>query len=71
MGLFCLLKARNALVHIPAERSDAAHIVVEIHLAVGNNVETSLLLIVDRDLGCVVIRLLVGRFFERYADVPA
>src|SRR4029077_5872628 len=45
MGLARGIEARDAFVHVPAEGADHADVVVVRHLAVGHDVELSLLLI--------------------------
>jgi len=63
--------AGDALVHVPAERADHPDVVVVIHLAVGDEVEARLLLVVDHDLGRVLIRLLMVDVLERHAHITS
>ena len=64
-----MLEAGDALVHVPAERADHADVVVEVHLPVGHEIETGLLLVPDHNLGGVLVCLLVVDVLERDAHV--
>ncbi len=65
------VEARDAFVHVPAERADHADVVVVRHLPVGHDVEPGLLLIVDHREGRVVVGLLVPDLLERDPDIAA
>ena len=71
MRLLGRLKAVDALVHVPAERADDADVIVEPHLAVGDDVETGVLLVVDHGLRGVLVRLFVPDLFEGNPDIAA
>ena len=63
------VEAGDALVHVPAEGADHTDVVVVRHLAVGDDVEAGLFLVVDDGLGRVVVGLLVADLLERNPDV--
>src|SRR4029079_18210107 len=65
------VEAADALVHVPAEGADHPDVVVVRHLAVGDHVEAGLFLVVDHDLGGVVVGLLVADLLERDSRVAA
>jgi len=66
-----LLEAADTLVHVPAERTDDADVVVVPHVAVGHDVEPHGFLLGDDRGDGVGIGFFVGHFLERDADVPA
>jgi hypothetical protein len=57
MLLFRWLEARNALVLVPTECADDPDVVVEAHLAVGDDVESGIFLVGDRKAIGIVERL--------------
>src|SRR5512135_1024581 len=71
MRLFCGPKTGNALIHVPTERADPAYIVVKVHLPVRDYIEAGLFLVMNRNLRRIVVRLFVGCFLERDANIPA
>ena len=71
MLLLGLLEAGNAFVHVPAEGTDHADVVVEVHLAIRDDVEAGFLLIANGQTCGVVECLSVIDRLERDADVAA
>lgn len=68
---FLVAEALRALEPVPEERPDAHVVVVEPHLAVGQDVEAGILLILDHDARRIVERLGMRRELERLEDVLA
>ena len=64
------LESGDALEPVPDEGADAADVVVEPHLAVGQDVEAGQLLVLERRPHGVLERLLVRSLLERVPDVP-
>src|SRR5690348_13857067 len=64
-------EAANALVHVPAERSDHAHIVVVPHVPIGDDVEPGFLLVANRGGNSVVVHLFVLNFLKRDPNIAA
>ena len=71
MRLLRRLEAADALVHVPAKRADDAHVVIERHLAVCNDIETCFFLIVDDRLSRVMVGLFMLDFLECDANVTS
>ena len=71
MRLSRRLEAADALVHVPAERTDHANVVVVPHVAVGHDVESGFFLIANDGGDCVVVGLFVLDFLECHANVAA
>ena len=61
----------RALEPVPEEGPDAHVVVVEPHLAIGQDVEARVLLILDHDARCIVERLGVRGDLERFEHVLA
>src|SRR5215467_11474375 len=64
-------KPADPLVHVPAEGSDDADVVVVPHVAVGYDVQTRFLLIADHRCNGIVVSLFVLDFLERDTNVAA
>jgi hypothetical protein len=65
------LEAADPLVHVPAEGADRTDVVVEVHLAIGDDVQAGLLLIVDRGMGGIGVRFGVVGVLEGHPDISA
>src|SRR5262249_32337419 len=69
MRLAHRVKPADALVHVPAERTYDADVVVVPHVAVSYDVQTRFLLITDHRPNCVVVSFFVLNFLKRDLDV--
>ena len=64
-------KSSDALIHVPAERTDHADVIVVPHVSVGHDVQPGLFLIADRGADRIVVRLFVLHFFEGDLNVAS
>ena len=64
-------EAADAFIHVPAERTDDADIIVVPHVAIGHDIEAGFFLIAHHCGNSIVVSLFMRDLFKRDANVAA